>query len=306
MKKYLKIFLIFFIFILVFNKKLFANGWGLVYEKDGEIPRGEETIEFLKKYDSYYVGDSNKIYFTFDAGYENGYTEHILDILKKYNVPGAFFLTGIYIKNNPDIIKRMVSENHIVANHTMTHPNMTNLGFDMFKKELDLVNEEYKKIMNTDIPKYYRPPEGKYTEKNLEMAKNLGYKTIFWSLAYVDWKEEAQPNKEEAFKRLVPRIHKGAVILLHNTSKTNSLILEELILKYISLGYEFGSLDHLTGIEILENKDENTNTIEPVNENKEDELIENKEIDGVKNNNEKIKKLNDKSKHNKYEENSRK
>lgn len=240
------------------------KNWGLGgYGTNGETPTGADSKEFLKKYDSYYVGDKPKeIYLTFDAGYEAGYTENMLDVMKKHNVNSAFFLTGNYVRDNPEIIKRMVEEGHIVANHTMTHPDMTKLNMDSFKKELDAVNEEYKKIIGTDIPNYYRPPAGKYTEANLDIANQLGYKTIFWSLAYVDFNDDSQPTKEQAFKKLIPRIHDGAVILLHNTSKTNSIILDELIQKYKDLGYTFGSLDSLTGMSIPDIIEETEEIIE--------------------------------------------
>jgi len=112
-----------------------------------------------------------------------------------------------------------------------------------FRAELEKSEELYKTITGKDMPKYYRPPEGKYSEQNLQMAKELGYKTMFWSLAYVDWNDNSQPSKDEAFSKLIPRIHNGAIILLHNTSETNSVILEDLILKYKEMGYEFKSLD---------------------------------------------------------------
>lgn len=244
------------------------KGWGLSgYGTEGEIPTGSDTKEYLKEYGAYYVGEKSKeIYLTFDAGYEAGYTEDMLDVLVKHDVPAAFFLTGNYVRDNPDIIKRMVLEGHTVANHTMTHPNMTKFNMEGFKKELSDVNEEYKKIIGTDIPNYYRPPEGKYSEANLDIAKKLGYKTIFWSLAYVDFNDKSQPTKEQAFEKLIPRIHDGAVILLHNTSKTNWMILDELIQKYKDLGYTFATLDELTGLQDFED------TIEDKIEDKDEDV----------------------------------
>lgn len=231
--------------IVLLPKVVFAKDWGLGFEKEGDIPRGNETSEYLQKYDAYYIGGGKNIYFTFDAGYENGYTEIILDILKIHNVPGAFFLTGNYFKTNPHIIRRMVNEGHIVANHTMTHKDMSKLSNEDFEKELDGVNEVFKEIIGEDIPKYYRPPNGKYSEENLKTTQRLGYKTIFWSLAYKDWHDDKQPSSQEAFEKLVPRVHDGTILLLHNTSKTNVLILEDLIIKYKDLGYNFKSLDDL-------------------------------------------------------------
>jgi len=225
-----------------------AGSWGLSFPTPGSTPKGNETADYLRDFDSYFVGnpDDKVIYLTFDGGYEAGYTDGILDVLRQHNVPAAFFLTGNTIRDNPELIHRMEAEDHIVANHTMSHPNMTKItDLEAFRAELEKSEELYKSITGKPMPKYYRPPEGKYSEGNLKMAKELGYKTIFWSLAYVDWNDNAQPSKDEAFSKLIPRIHPGAVILLHNTSKTNATIMEELILKYREMGYEFKSLDYL-------------------------------------------------------------
>ena len=226
--------------------------WGVSFSGvdtgSGAPPRGNECADYLKQFDAYYVGNSNEkvIYLTFDAGYENGFTEGMLNTLKKHDVPAAFFLVGTYIKNNPEIINRMIKEGHIVANHTMNHPDMTaKADIESFKKELAMAEHEYKAVTGLDMPKYYRPPSGDYSESNMKMAQELGYKTIFWSLAYADWDNDSQPSKETAFSKLLPRVHPGAIILLHNTSKTNSLILDELIVKYKNMGYSFKSLDYL-------------------------------------------------------------
>lgn len=240
-------------FILValfptFNVLASSSDWGLSYTTEGSTPTGNETQEYLQNFDAYFIGDTevNKIYLTFDAGYENGYTEGILDILKEKEIPATFFLVGTYIRDNPELIERMVQEGHIVANHTMSHPDMSAISTkEAFIKEISQTEEIYKSVTGEDMLKLYRPPRGKYSESNMEMAQDLGYKTIFWSLAYVDWNEDKQPSKEQAFSKLIPRIHPGAILLLHNTSKTNLLILEELIDKYEDLGYEFESLENL-------------------------------------------------------------
>jgi len=168
--------------------------------------------------------------------------------LKKHDVKAAFFLVGHYLEEEPLIVKRMVEEGHIVGNHTYHHPDMSKISdMESFKKELVSMEELYKQITGQDLSKYYRPPQGKFNENNLIMANDLGYKTIFWSLAYVDWYTDKQPTKEQAFNKLVPRIHPGAVLLLHSTSKTNSEILDELLTKYKEEGYIFKTLDDLTG-----------------------------------------------------------
>jgi len=226
------------------------TNWGLSFRENGKAPVGNATARALKEYNAYYVGDDDEkvIYLTFDAGFENGYTEKILDTLKKHDVKAAFFLVGHYLEEEPLIVKRMVEEGHIVGNHTYHHPDMSKISdMESFKKELVSMEELYKQITGQDLSKYYRPPQGKFNENNLIMANDLGYITIFWSLAYVDWYTDKQPTKEQAFNKLVPRIHPGAVLLLHSTSKTNSEILDELLTKYKEEGYIFKTLDDLTG-----------------------------------------------------------
>ncbi len=234
---------------LVYNN-VFASksNWGLSFKEEGVAPDGNATTEFLKQYDSYYIGntDEKKVYLTFDAGYENGNMPQILDALKKNNVKATFFVVSTFLKTDPDLVKQMVQEGHIVGNHTNTHPNMSKMStMEDFKAEIEPVEELYKEITGEEMKKFYRPPQGVYSEDNLKMAKELGYKTIFWSLAYVDWYQDKQPSKEEAFKKLLPRLHNGAIILLHSTSKTNAEILDELIKKIKELGYEFSTLEEL-------------------------------------------------------------
>jgi peptidoglycan-N-acetylmuramic acid deacetylase len=225
------------------------ENWGLGYGEEGQQPTGNADKGFLKEYDAYFVGNDDEkiLYLTFDAGYENGYTSTILDVLKKHEVKAAFFLVGHYFEENPELVKRMVEEGHIVGNHTMSHPDMSLINdINSFKKELEGIEDKYKEITGQDMPKYYRPPSGKYSESNLENAKSLGYTTVFWSLAYVDWDNNAQPSQEHAFSKLIPRTHPGAVVLLHNTSKTNMEILDELITRWKEDGYSFETLDHLS------------------------------------------------------------
>ena len=224
------------------------GNWGLSFQGEGEPPIANATMEELRKYDAYYAEDTEEkvLYLTFDAGYENGNTPVILDALKKHNVHATFFVVGNFISSNPDLIKRMNDEGHIVGNHTYHHPDMSQISTkEAFEKELKDVEDAYKEITGEEMTKYYRPPQGKYSESNLQMAKELGYKTFFWSLAYVDWYENDQPTKEEAFEKLLGRIHPGAIVLLHSTSKTNGEILDELLTKWEEMGYTFKTLDQL-------------------------------------------------------------
>ncbi len=225
-----------------------TGAWGLSFPAEGQPPTGPASARQLAQYDAVYLGDSAEkvIYLTFDSGYENGSTEKILDVLKKHNAPAAFFLVGNYIEKNADLVRRMVNEGHIVGNHTMSHPDMSKLtDKEAFSKQLQDLETLFKETTGKDLPKYYRPPQGIYSQENLLLAKELGYKTVFWSLAYVDWKNDAQPTREEAFAKLLPRTHNGAVVLLHSTSATNAEILDELLTKWEAAGYRFASIDEL-------------------------------------------------------------
>jgi peptidoglycan-N-acetylmuramic acid deacetylase len=140
----------------------------------------------------------------------------------------------------------MCDEGHIVGNHTFHHPDMSKIADkESFLKELRSLEELYEETTGKEMPRFYRPPQGKYSESNLKMAQELGYKTVFWSLAYVDWYTDNQPTHQEAFNKLLPRIHPGAVVLLHSTSKTNSEILDKLLTRWKSEGYTFKTLDAL-------------------------------------------------------------
>lgn len=228
---------------------LSAENWGLGFGAEGTQPSGTASVDKLKEYNAYYVGDAGekKIYLTFDCGYENGNTPAILDALKKHNVSATFFVVGHFLESAPEQVKRMVEEGHTVGNHTYHHYDMSKISDPaVFRKEMDDVRELFKETTGTEMAMYYRPPQGKYSEENLQMAKELGYSTFFWSLAYVDWNVDAQPGHEEAFSKLTGRIHPGAVVLLHNTSKTNGEILDELLTKWEEMGYTFGKLEELT------------------------------------------------------------
>lgn len=227
---------------------LFTENWGLGFGESGKCPTGNSSAQELKKYNAYYVEDTKekKIYLTFDCGYENGNTEAILDALKKHKVSATFFVVGHYLESAPGLVNRMVDEGHTLGNHTYHHPDMSKISdAASFQKEMDDVRSLYQEITGKEMAMYYRPPQGKYSVANLQMAKDLGYSTFFWSLAYVDWNVDSQPSHEEAFEKLTKRIHPGAIVLLHNTSKTNGEILDELLTKWEDMGYSFGTLDEL-------------------------------------------------------------
>ena len=233
---------------IIQNSVLETGSWGLSFRQEGAPPIGTAGKDQLAQYNAAYIGNTGEkvLYLTFDAGYENGCTEKILDVLKKQEVKAAFFLVGNYIQRNADLVRRMVDEGHTVGNHTMHHPDMSAITDKAaFAKELQELESLYKETTGRDLPKFYRPPQGIYSEENLKMAKELGYQTLFWSLAYVDWNNDAQPTREQAFAKLLPRTHPGAVILLHSTSRTNAEILDELLTRWKEEGYRFGTVEEL-------------------------------------------------------------
>ena len=233
---------------LFLNNVLPTAAWGLSFRQEGAAPIGPASGRELARYNGVYLGDTTQkvLYLTFDAGFENGCTARILDTLKKHNAPAAFFLVGNYLKTEPDLVRRMVDEGHIVGNHTMTHPDMSRIADEAaFQKELEGMETLYRQVTGSQMRKFYRPPQGIYSQQNLEMANKLGYRTVFWSLAYVDWDQNRQPTKEQAFAKLLPRTHDGAVILLHSTSRTNAEILDELLTEWEKMGYRFASIEEL-------------------------------------------------------------
>lgn len=227
-----------------------SANWGLGFGQEGTQPTGNASVDELKQYDAYFVGNNTEkvIYLTFDAGYENGNTQPILDALKKHNVQATFFVVGHYLESAPELVKQMVADGHFVGNHTYHHLDMSSIASkESFEKEMRDVETLFKEITGTELTHFYRPPQGKYNINNLKMAQEMGYHTFFWSLAYVDWYQDKQPTKEEAFKKLVGRIHPGAIVLLHSTSETNGKILDELLTKWEEMGYTFRTLEDFAG-----------------------------------------------------------
>lgn len=225
-----------------------TGSWGLSFRQEGAPPIGNAGKDQLARLDAAYIGNTEEkvLYLTFDAGYENGCTAQILDTLKKHNVKAAFFLVGNYLQKNGDLVRRMVDEGHIVGNHTMNHPDMSAVSDkEAFQKELSGLEDLFREVTGKELPKFYRPPQGIYSEENLKMAQELGYKTVFWSLAYKDWDNDKQPTAEYAEAKLLPRTHNGAVILLHSTSKTNAEALDDLLTSWKSKGYRFETIDKL-------------------------------------------------------------
>ena len=232
--------------------------WYCCHVKDGTQPSCDAEMQFIKEYNSYYM-DSNHtepnapekvIYLTFDAGYENGNIEKILNTLKEENVPGAFFVLENLVVKNPELIKRMANEGHLVCNHTAKHHDMTKYhSAEAFLDELRRLETVCAESAGVTVAPYYRPPEGRFTEENLRFANDAGYKTIFWSFGYVDWDNERQMSPDDALDKILGGLHNGEVLLLHPTSATNAEIMKRLITELKDRGYRFGTLDELTATE---------------------------------------------------------
>lgn len=220
--------------------------WYFVPRSDGLQPRDLPEFAFTKGYDAFWVGDPDEktIYLTFDAGYENGYTAQILDVLKKHDAPAAFFVVGHYIQSAPELVERMAAEGHLVCSHSMNHKDMAVIGsLDAFKAELKELEQAYTALTGRQMPPYFRPPEGRFSERALQYAQELGYKTIFWSFAYKDWYVNDQPSAQDAFHIITTRTHPGAIVLLHATSRTNTEVLDSVITEWEAMGYTLKSLD---------------------------------------------------------------
>lgn len=229
------------------------HSWYCKREADHKTSKAPPEFSFISDYNAYsydkdhtsYDSEDKVIYLTFDAGYENGNVEKILNTLKEENVTAAFFILGNLITRNTDLVKRMADDGHLVCNHTYSHKNMTHASKDELLSELKKLEDEYESKIGCKLEKYYRPPEGRFSEDNLKVLSAAGYKTIFWSFAYADWNNDSQPNKADALKKLCDNLHNGEIMLLHPTSSTNAEILSDFIKYAKSEGFRFASLDEL-------------------------------------------------------------
>lgn len=231
-------------------RKLSAKSYGFGYDKNfkkGEVPSIGFYAELLDGKNACYTGNTEKkdIFLTFDAGYENGCTESILNTLKEKKVPAAFFCTGDYLKCNEALIERMLNDGHIIGNHTWNHPKMPGLeSVDEIKKELTEFDDYLYEHHNVKT-RYFRYPEGEFSEKTLSVISDMGYTTVFWSLAYKDWERNVCRGTDYALSQVTNQIHNGAIILLHAVSDDNANALPLIIDKLREEGYTFRSLDEL-------------------------------------------------------------
>lgn len=219
---------------------------------DQHLPSGCQENFDISQYHGYYVNhdaQDNVIYLTFDCGYENGYTAEILDTLKEQNVRAVFFVTQTYIRDNPDLVIRMKEEGHFVGNHTITHPSLPGLSIEKQKEEILGCAAYMKEATGYDMDPYIRPPKGEYSERTLQLCEDLGYCTIFWSMAYLDYEVDNQPTPDYVLQHFDKYCHPGAMPLLHNVSSANTKALPQLILNLREAGYRFGTIDEFCRFE---------------------------------------------------------
>lgn len=222
--------------------------------KNGHLqPVCESSMSFIEDVGGRYIDKEHcdaspekVVYLTFDAGYENGNVAKILDVMKSEGVVGSFFVLKHLIEAEPELVKRMTDEGSIVCNHTANHKDMTRCKtLDEFRVEIEELERVYKETTGREISKFYRPPEGKFSEENLKFASELGYKTVFWSFAYADWDNDHQMSVERAEKKILDNTHNGEIMLLHPTSATNAAVLGKVIRAMRAEGYRFATLDEL-------------------------------------------------------------
>lgn len=224
-----------------------SYGWGYEKSQNHEPPDPGFYKDLLQKYGGYHIDptDDKVVYLTFDNGYEQGYTDEILDVLKEKEVPATFFVTGHYIKSAGELVQRMVQEGHIVGNHSWSHPDFSKMSKKRIENELRKVEQAVANITDQDSMKYLRPPRGTFSERSLAATEELGYINMFWSLAFVDWHTKGQKGWKYAYESVMKQVHPGAVMLLHTVSEDNAKALERIIEDLQKQGYTFKSLDDL-------------------------------------------------------------
>lgn len=218
--------------------------WWEVLNSEHKTPVFPPQSKLVSKYNGIYIGDVSKkvLYLTFDEGYENGYTAKILDTLKQNNVKAIFFITGSYLKNEPELVKRMIDEGHQVGNHSVNHPSMPTQNYSNLEKEILDLEKSFTAKFGKGM-KYFRPPMGEYSERTLAAAQQLGYKTTFWSFHYLDYDVKNQKGADYAYNKVTGNLHNGAVLLLHAVSKDNTEALDRIIKYAKSQGYTFSPFD---------------------------------------------------------------
>jgi peptidoglycan-N-acetylmuramic acid deacetylase len=219
--------------------------WGILRKPNNETPDADPGApEILARFNGVYLGDTSRkeIYLTFDEGYENGYTPKILDVLKENSIKAIFFITGPYLNQHQDLVRRMVEEGHVIGNHTIHHPSLPSLSDDMVEEEVLGLNRAFKEKFSKEM-NFLRPPKGEYSERTLAITSKLGYINMFWSFAYDDWYRDRIRGADYAYKKVMDNLHNGAILLLHAVSKDNADALDRIIKGAIEKGYSFGDVE---------------------------------------------------------------
>ena len=220
-------------------------GWGPGTNKDeqGRPYGATQYQEKYGKYNAHYIApDSKNIYLTFDEGYENGYTEKILDALKEKDAHAVFFVTLPYVKQNTALVQRMIDEGHIVGNHSDKHLSYPDLSLEDARADVLRLHDYMKENFDYEMT-LFRFPMGEFCEKDLALLQSMGYKTVFWSFAYRDWEVDKQMGTQTAFQKVTESLHPGEIMLLHAVSKDNAEILPQLIDHIRAQGYTVADYD---------------------------------------------------------------
>ena len=240
-KTFVLVFMLLFILPFFFQKNINAYGFGFVKNNNHEVPDVGFYKNIIEENNGYYVGKRDKIYLTFDVGFDNGYLNHYLDILKEEKVTATFFVTGDFCKRYSDKLRRIYEDGHLICNHSYAHENITKMSKKQIKDDLEKLENLYFDEIGDKMVKIFRPPEGQFDEKSMNTLQKLGYKTIFWSIAHVDWKK----SKSNAFQNVSKNLHDGAIILLHTVNQNNYECLSDIIKEIRKQGYEFSTVDKI-------------------------------------------------------------
>lgn len=247
MKKLL--FILSFIFFFSFGVKASAAtlNYGISKTSDGVRPYpGKTAHDLITNHKGLYIGpDEKNIYLTFDCGYENGFTEGILDVLKEEQVPAIFFITGHYLTSATPIVKRMIDEGHLIGNHSNRHKNFAKISGDEMLTELTSLSTMFQDTFDLEMTNFIRPPEGAISSSNAKVLADNGYFSLYWSLAYVDWYKDRYYGNHFSYNNVIPRLHNGAIILMHTVGKDNMVDLKDIIVTTKEKGYTFSSVNEL-------------------------------------------------------------
>ncbi len=224
----------------------YASGWGFRKNSIHQVPEIGKYQQIIDGTNSFYVGPNEKnVYLTFDAGYDNGVLSKILDTLKEKKISASFFITGDFVKRFPTLVKRIVDEGHIACNHSYSHKKITSMSCAQLADDLTKLEDAFYELTGTKMVKYFRPPEGEFDRSSLENLKSLGYKTIFWSIAYKDWDTKKQNGADYCVRTIMDNLHNGAIILMHSVSRSNQEALPIVIDKITLEGYTFKTVNEL-------------------------------------------------------------